>query len=365
MGGNLQILEDMPFASSDPCALRLISAASAACRRGAELTGKLLTFSRKQILQPCTVDVEAMVRSMTDLLRRTLDHRINVEVCGFRGKLWCHADPAQLEAALINLAINARDAMPKGGRLTFELGHSVKLPADVLSSINPGSANVHGFVQIRVIDTGQGMSDEVKQHVFEPFFTTKESGRGTGLGLSTVYGFIQQSQGAIKLDSTMGKGTCVTLYLPRAIETLASPTKAPVIERDALTGSRILLVEDDPDVRDVAKAFLADLKCDVQAVASAEQALIEMSYQGAQFELLLTDIALGSGMRGTMLASQIQKMTPNIGILLTTGHAPESIDSSQSNSTHRWDILHKPYTRSELAQAILKVITPKAIPPVE
>ena len=208
--GNLQVLEELPALASDAHGRQLVAAAARAARRGAELTGKLLAFSRRQVLQPSALNAGQLLQSLADMLRRTLDQRIHIEVDVAAGCPPVLADPGQLESALLNIAINARDAMREGGTLRFSARPCGTPPAEVRNSLDDPSAAEDGFVAIAITDTGSGMSEAVKQRAFEPFFTTKEAGRGTGLGLSTVYGFVRQSRGALALDSAPGVGTTLT-----------------------------------------------------------------------------------------------------------------------------------------------------------
>ena len=206
--GNLQVLEELPALADDAYGQQLVAAATRASRRGAELTGKLLAFSRRQVLQPSSLNVGQLLHSLADMLRRTLDQRIHIEVDVAPDCPPVLADPGQLESALLNIAINARDAMREGGTLRFAAQPCSALPAEVRNNLDDPSAPEDGFVAIAISDTGSGMPEAVKQRAFEPFFTTKEAGRGTGLGLSTVYGFVRQSQG-------------------RAVRWTAPPTPAP------------------------------------------------------------------------------------------------------------------------------------------
>jgi CheY-like chemotaxis protein len=197
------------------------------------------------------------------------------------------------------------------------------------------------------------MSDEVEARAFEPFFTTKEVGRGTGLGLSTVYGFVVQSKGVLAIDSQLGVGTTITIYLPCA---LPSPAGPDVEDGDGIVppGLRVLLVEDDPEVRNVMLSFLGTLGCQVTACASGEQALLALG-PDAPFELLLSDIALGAGMRGTELAAQAQAGLPELGVLLMSGFSAELLDADR-HAPAGWDLLRKPCSREELARAIARVV---------
>ena len=352
--GNLQVLEELPTLAGDEFGQQLVGAATRAARRGAELTSKLLVFSRRQVLQPSAVDVGALLHSLADMLRRTLDQRIAISVTLELGALAVLADPGQLESALLNIAINARDAMPEGGALRFTAGPAGALPAQVRREIDDPSALDERFLQIAITDTGSGMPEAVKERAFEPFFTTKQAGRGTGLGLSTVYGFAKQSRGAVAIESAPGAGTTISLYLPRPWD--AQPVREEASgEASALpAGLKVLMVEDDTEVRAVARQFLDTLGCEVTPCASAEQALLLLTPE-APFELLLTDIALGSGMRGTELARVAQGRLPQLAILLMSGFSADLLEADE-NSPPSWELLQKPYSRGELAQAIARAL---------
>ncbi|MDR7270256.1 PAS domain S-box-containing protein [Pelomonas saccharophila] len=352
--GNLQVLEELPLLAGEEFAQQLVGAATRASKRGAELTSKLLAFSRRQVLQPDAVDVGAMLLSLADMLRRTLDQRIAIEVDIAQGCPSVLADPGQLESALLNIAINARDAMPDGGSLRFSAGLAGSLPADVRREIDDASAQDERFVRIAISDTGSGMPEEVKERAFEPFFTTKQAGRGTGLGLSTVYGFVKQSRGAVSIDSTPGFGTTISLYLPRPWDDQPTGDEAGPAADAVPPGLKVLMVEDDAEVRSVARRFLDTLGCEVTVCASAEQALLLLT-PDARFELLLTDIALGPGMRGTELARLAQERLPQLSILLMSGFSAELLDADR-DSPPGWELLPKPYSRSELAQAIARAL---------
>jgi PAS domain S-box-containing protein len=357
--GNLQVLEEMPALADDPHGAQLVAAATRATWRAAELTGKLLAFSRRQVLKPTQVDVGAMLQSLADMLRRTLDQRIRIEVDAPPAGTAVVADPGQLESALLNIAVNARDAMPAGGTLAFRARVCAALPAEVRRELGEAAQADADYVAIAVADTGAGMPDDVKERAFEPFFTTKEVGRGTGLGLSTVYGFVKQSRGAVALASAPGAGTELTLYLPRPAE-MPGRGDAADERSDARVppGLRVLLVEDDPEVRSVVQAFLLALRCDVAAVASGEAALERMHSAGA-FDVLLTDIALGAGMRGTELASQAQARDAALRILLMSGFSEELLDADRE-SPEAWELLRKPFSRGELSQALARLTAARA-----
>ena len=352
--GNLQVLEELPALAEDTWGQHLVDAATRATKRGAELTRKLLAFSRRQVLQPNAVDVSLLLNSLADMLRRTLDQRIRIDVEVPPSCPPVLADPGQLESALLNIAINARDAMPDGGVLRFRAEVCTALPIEIRNEPDaPGAADM-GFVAISITDTGTGMPDAVKERAFEPFFTTKEAGRGTGLGLSTVYGFIKQSKGAIAIDSRPGAGTTLTLYIPQpqAADTpLHDDAKA---SKTVPPGLNVLLVEDEPEVRAVVHTFLDTLRCKVTLASSGEQALLALG-PSATFDLLLTDIALGAGMRGTQLAALAQQRFPKLAVLLMSGFSSELLDADH-DSPPTWELLRKPCSRDELARAVALVV---------
>ncbi|HMN82325.1 MAG TPA: ATP-binding protein, partial [Burkholderiaceae bacterium] len=353
--GNLQVLEEQPAITGNAFAQDLVGAATRASRRGAELTSKLLAFSRRQVLQPTAIDVRGLLESLAGMLRRTLDQRIRIEVDVAADCPPVLADAGQLESALLNIAINARDAMPDGGLLRFAAAPCTALPDALRAEFEPSPVSEEEpLVSIEISDSGAGMTPEVRERVFEPFFTTKEAGRGTGLGLSTVYGFVRQSGGAIAIDSAPGEGTLVTLFLPQ-------PTGLPAAcageeeTVDAIpAGLPVLLVEDDAEVRRVIDTFLRTLGCEPTVVASGEQALVTLA-GGQQFGLLLSDIALGAGMRGTELARQVQAAHPAMPVLLMSGYSAELIEADR-DSPPQWELLQKPCSREELARAITRAL---------
>jgi PAS domain S-box-containing protein len=347
--GNLQILETLPPLAADARGQKLLDAATRATRRAAELTSKLLAFSRRQVLQPDAVDVGAMLNSLADMLRRTLDQRVRIAIDVEPGCPAVLADPVQLESALLNIAINARDAMPDGGELLFRARRAAALPDD--AGVAPAARDdAPGFVAIAVSDTGTGMPEAVRERAFEPFFTTKGAGRGTGLGLSTVYGFATQSGGTVTLTSTPGAGTTVTMHLPQPVAPAAAAVDEAPAPRAIPRGLRVLLVEDDSAVRAVALEFLEALAARVTPCANGEEALAAID-AGADFDLLLSDIALGAGMRGTELARLAQARRPGLAVLLVSGFSAELIDVDQV-APPDWALLPKPYSRNDLSGAI-------------
>ncbi len=352
--GSLQVLEQLPSLTDDAWGKHLVDAATRATKRGAELTSKLLAFSRRQVLQPNSVDMSLLLNSLADMLRRTVDQRIRINVEVAQACPSVLADPGQLESALLNIAINARDAMPDGGTLSFRAEPCAALPREIRNESDAPSAPDDGFLAISITDTGAGMPDEVKERAFEPFFTTKEAGRGTGLGLSTVYGFVKQSKGAVAIDSVLGIGTTLALYLPRAPTVEAPPQDDANADQMVPDGLKVLLVEDEFEVRAIVRAFLDTLGCEVNVSSSGEQALLALGAT-ACFDLLLTDIALGSGMSGTQLATQAQKRFPDMAVLLMSGFSAELLNADRE-SPPAWELLRKPYSRDELARAIARVV---------
>ena len=355
--GNLQVLEELPALAEDSWGLHLVDAATRATKRGAELTDKLLAFSRRQVLQPNPVELSLLLNSLADMLRRTVDQRIRIDVDVAPSCPPVLADPGQLESALLNIAINARDAMPDGGTLRFCAGPCAELPPEVRNVRDAPGAAGDAYVAICITDTGTGMLDEVKDRAFEPFFTTKEAGRGTGLGLSTVYGFVKQSRGAITLKSTPGIGTTLTLFIPQHQAACTTLLHVSSASEALLSGLKVLLVEDESEVRAVVHNFLGTLGCKVTMASTAEQALLALEHE-ATFDLLLTDIALGAGMRGTQLAMHARRRFPALAVLLMSGFSSELLDADR-DSPPNWELLRKPYSRDELAQAVARVLVAK------
>ena len=291
---------------------RLAGNALQAAERGAHLTAQLLAFSRRQRLLPAAVQPNDIVSGMGDLLARTIGPHVRVET-RLEPHLWhALADATQLEVMILNLAINARDAMPTGGRLTIETANVAKVPAQLATELPPGE-----YVAITVSDTGTGMPPEVLARAFEPFFTTKPPGKGTGLGLAQLYGFAKQSGGTARIDSRLGEGSTVTVYLPRTTSARAVPA-AQAFDLSPRDRARILVVDDDDDVRLVAAAMIEEIGYEVAAVASGEAGL--RAIEESQFELLVTDIAM-PGMTGVELARRVKMVAPHLPILFASGYA--------------------------------------------
>ena len=318
-----------------------------AADRAAELTGHLLSYARRQPLRPRATDINALTVELKRLLRPTLGEQIEIETI-LRPDLWpALVDPGQLSTALLNLAINARDAMPKGGKLTFETGNIALDESDAKSSgdIQPGN-----YVFIAVSDTGLGIAEEYRDRIFEPFFTTKEVGKGSGLGLSMVYGFIKQSGGDIKVYSEHARGTTFKIYLPRA-EAQAPSIVASASDAQVKRGNEtIFLVEDDALVRVHVTAQINSLGYKTLAAANAAEALA-IADRGAQFDLLFTDVIMPGSMNGRQLADEMAKRRSGLKVLFTSGY-----DENAVAHHGRLDpgvlLLAKPYRKSELARML-------------
>jgi len=322
-------------------------------QRAANLTQRLLAFSRKQPLNPSVTEVNGLVRGVEDMLRRALGETVRLEFA-LGGGLWrAQVDNDQLESALINLAINARDAMPEGGSLTIET-----MNAFLDDAYAAAHAEVTGgqYVLIAVSDTGQGMPDAVIEKAFEPFFTTKETGKGTGLGLSQVYGFIKQTGGHIKIYSEAGQGTTVKIYLPRSYGTEESQprtdTTGTALPR-ARTGETVLLVEDDEAVRAAAILALDELGYTVIEAASGAQALRLLDQHGP-VALLFTDVVM-PGMSGRMLAEAALALQPGLKVVYTTGYTANAIVHNGMIDPGV-ELLTKPYDLGQLARKLRRVL---------
>ena len=297
------------------------------------------------------VDFNRLIGDMDELLRRTLGEHVEIEL-KLAGDLWpALADSGQVENSLLNLAINARDAMPDGGKLTIETSN-VHLDEDYASSnaeVTPGD-----YVMMTVTDTGTGMPQDVLAHVFEPFFTTKEVGKGTGLGLSMIYGFAKQSGGHAKIYSEVGHGTTVRLYLPRlANQSTVSDSAAPTAPRKG-GGETILVVEDNPDVRRLVLRQLRDLGYEVIEAANGPQAL-QILDGGASIDLLFTDVVMPGGMTGRQLAEAAKTRRPDLKTLFTSGYTEDSI-LRLGKLDPGVRLLSKPYRKHELATRIRETL---------
>ncbi len=341
ISGNLEMLERR---LTDPEHREILNEAREASNLGAELTKRLLAFGRRQSLNPKPTDLNALAGGMAELLRRSLGEMVEIEIRLSKGLPLIMADPGQIENALLNLAINARDAMPKGGRLVIETA-PVEINKDYAAAyadVMPGR-----YITLSVTDTGTGMTPEVRQRAFEPFYTTKGPGVGSGLGLSMVYGFVKQSGGHVQLYSEFGHGTTVRLYLPEyagQATTVAEGASAS-IERAPL-GKAILVVEDDPRVRRVSVRRLKELGYAVIEADSGLAALLVIERE-EPIDVLFTDIVMPGGMTGIDLAHEARRRRPALKVLFTSGYAePAAIKGSTLTTNVDW--LGKPYGIKEL-----------------
>jgi signal transduction histidine kinase/CheY-like chemotaxis protein len=329
---------------------RFVEAANQATERGASLTRRLLAFSRKQPLSPQTVDANKMIVQMSDLLRSTLGEHIRIETVSAAGLWPTNADLSQLENAVLNIAINARDAMPEGGRLTIETGnaHLDEGYCKNCAEVEPGQ-----YVMIAITDTGTGMLPDVIARAFDPFFTTKPEGVGTGLGLSQVYGFIRQSRGHIRIYSEPGAGTTVKIYLPRSIADVKQISGTSATVQHGTHDDIILVVEDDPLMRQLAADVLRDLDYTVFDSANAADALAILDGRPG-VKLLFTDVVLPE-INGKKLAEEAVRRRPDLKVLFTTGYARNAV--VHGNVLDRGaQLLSKPFTPDQLAAKVRAVL---------
>ena len=351
ISGNLEMIARR---LDDPRLRTLLREAQEAADDGAKLTGQLLAFGRRQALNPKLTDVGRLIAHFADLLRRTLGPAIELRTLVVGSGHQALIDASQLQNALLNLALNARDAMPGGGRLTIEISR-MHLDADH-AQIYP-NVRTGDYILIAVSDTGAGMSADVRQRAFEPFFTTKAVGSGTGLGLSMVYGFAKQSGGHVQLYSEVGRGTTVRLFLPAILAeqagagTQAGREDAP--EADLGGHECILVVEDDARVRRITVARLEEEGYRVIEAANGAQALAAIA-EHPEIRLLFTDIVMPGGMTGDKLARQVRLIRPDIKILFTSGYAEPGVAGQELAEAGSW--LKKPYTARELAACLRQLL---------
>ncbi len=352
VSGNLEILRQK--VSDDSGHLRrYVDRAATGAERAATLTQRLLAFSRRQPLEPRPIDVNRLVPGMSDLLHRTLGETIEVESV-LAPRLWTvEADPNQLENAILNLAVNARDAMPAGGKLTIETQntHLDESYASENPEVTPGQ-----YVVICISDTGEGMDADTAARAIEPFFTTKEVGRGTGLGLSMVYGFVKQSGGHLKIYSETGEGTTVKIYLPRLVGALAEqPDREYVALPQGGSEETILLCEDDEDVRAYSAEVLRELGYHVLEAADGPSALRLIDEHDGHIHLLFTDVVLPGGMTGAVLAKEALERRPGLKLLFTTGYARNAI-VHQGRLDPGVELITKPFSYADLAARVRDIL---------
>ncbi|MBV9825119.1 MAG: response regulator [Alphaproteobacteria bacterium] len=342
--GNLELLG--PRLATDLRGASYLSAAQRAAENGAKLTAQLLAFSRRQHLEPRTIDLNAIIGGMREILARTIGTSVEV-VTDLTDDLWpALVDPTQIEVALLNLAINSRDAMPAGGTLSIETAN-LRAGVDPM----PAELNKADCIRVSVRDTGTGMTEDVLHSAVEPFFTTKDVGKGSGLGLSQVYGMVRQSNGCLQIDSTVGGGTAIHLYLPRAPDfsvTLDADPVRPVAERN---NTRLLVVDDDPEVREITVQMLREMDYGVAEVESGQGALDALA-QGDRYDLIVIDVAM-PGISGIETVARIRQNWPSQRILYVSGY----VDSAGSAPQTGDDLLvKKPFRLADLGDGIRRAL---------
>jgi signal transduction histidine kinase len=335
---------------SDPEILEMVRDALGAALRGASLTRQLLAYSRRQTLDPHVLKLDRAVTDLTTLLRRTLGEPIQIETILPEDLQAVRIDVNQFENALLNLAVNARDAMPQGGTLTIEARNVELTEADIDGDASPGP-----YVRVAVTDTGTGMTDEVAERAFEPFFTTKPAGAGTGLGLSMVYGFVRQSRGLVKIFSEVGRGTRVELFFPavatageelqKVHDALGTPVARP--------GETVLVVEDDAALRKLISRLLAALGYGVIEAEDAPTAL-NLLDQTERIDLLLTDVVLPKGMSGPALAREARSRRPGLKSLYMSGYTRNALDGDAAGEGA--PLLMKPFRKADLASRLRQLL---------
>lgn len=348
--GNLE--RARPRAQDDPRLARMLEHISAAAARGEKLTQQLLAFARRQRLEPQPVDINLLIGQLEDMLKGTLPENIELRLNLAPRLPRAIADPHQLDVALLNLALNARAAMPRGGTLTVETRLQRLTQADLSrrDDAQPGE-----YVMIALRDTGTGMSAQVKRRIFEPFYTTKPRGQGTGLGLSQVYGFVMQSRGHIQVDSKPGGGTSVMLFLPLAPAAAKAPDAAPAEFRADPAGGTVLVVEDSEQVRNFAMEILRELGYGVVAAVDGDDALRRIR-EHPEIEIVFSDVVMPGKLSGLDLARELRRTRPELTTILTTGYTESIGDIEQEG----FALLLKPYRPAQLAHTLQAAMAGKA-----
>ncbi|MFV0366974.1 MAG: PAS domain S-box protein [Hyphomicrobiaceae bacterium] len=351
--GNVELLE---MQLKDENSLMLVREARDAAEIGARLTDRLLTFGRRQLLETRHINLNEFVLGLTEILRRTIGENIDVSTVLSSDLALTEADPGEVENAVLNLAINARDAMPKGGRLVIETRNMyIKDMSATHPDLEPGH-----YVVLSVSDTGHGMTAQVQARAFEPFFTTKRSadtGRGTGLGLATIYGFVKQSGGNVTITSAPGAGATVEILLP-SVKTADNATSQAAYGAQIPSGGgqRVLVVEDNESVRRLTQRRLVELGYRVDIAANAVEAL-ELLAADSDFDLVFTDVVMPGGLSGIDLAREIKHHFPHVRVMITTGYAEEVLLRSGMDQIPA--LLRKPYSQSDLARAVAQSLSPQ------
>jgi CheY-like chemotaxis protein len=332
---------------SDPNLLRGIEAIQGAARRGEALTRQLLTFARRQPLNPVPVDLRQRIEAVRSMLASSLRENIDL-VVDIPADVWpVEVDIAEIDLALVNIAVNARDAMPQGGTFTLSARNVAG---------QPGTHPPGDHVELSLSDTGVGIAPDIVKKIFDPFFTTKAVGKGTGLGLSQVYGFANQSGGRVSVRSEEGRGTIITLALPRSLAAVAAVTEAAGPQIETPVAGTILVVEDNPEVAEVTVMLLEQIGYRVLRAENAAQALARLQ-DGSKIDLVFSDIVMPNGMNGIHLAQEVSELYPTLGVLLTTGYS----DVAAAAET-RFPILRKPFEVAALERAVSEALVRTGMP---
>ena len=330
------------------------SRAARAANSGARLTNRLLTFARRRQLAAEVINLNEQVRGMTELLQRTIGDTIELRTHLARDLWLARVDAGEVEAAVLNLAINARDAMPDGGKLAIRTDNAMLEDGEIGFE---GPLTAGEYVRISVSDNGAGMTKETLSRVFEPFFTTKAPGRGTGLGLSTIYGFVKQSNGNITIYSELGTGTTVNLYLPRSSDAKSAEQTGAPSDAFAAKGECVLVVEDNRDVRALTVKRFERLGYQVVECVTGAEAR-EALKNGLAVDIVFTDIMMPGGLTGIDLGRWVGENRPKLPVILTTGFAEEIAGTTTGKES--WTILRKPYTQKDLANVVRTVLEKQA-----
>ncbi|MDH0749695.1 response regulator [Pseudomonas sp. GD03842] len=362
VSGNLELLKNRVARGRTEQLDRYIDSALEGSRRAAALTHRLLAYSRRQTLDPEVTDVDHLVEGMAELIRRTVGPAIAMDVLATRGLWTTRVDAHQLENALLNLCLNARDAMPDGGQLLIETCNETLDAADAQELELPEGR----YVALSVSDNGTGMSQEVAKRAFEPFFTTKPMGMGTGLGLSMIYGFARQSGGGVRIESTLGRGSRVCIYLPAYIGTEKPAAKTPALSRSAAapaSGKTVLVVDDEPSVRALMSEVLIDQGYRVLEADTGASAL-EILQSGQTVDLLVSDVGLPGGMNGRQLADAARVWRPTLDVLFVTGYAENAALDKDGLETGM-HVLIKPFSLRAFNDRVIELLRAQRVPPAK
>lgn len=359
--GSLEMLRPLVEASDDLRVRRRHEGALAAVRRGATLTRQLLAFARRQRLEGRPTDINDALGGLSALLARALGPGLTLRLDLAEALGQAHVDPGQLEAALVNLLFNARDAMPGRGEVVIATRRVSEAEAMIDAGPDEETRAPHGFIELAVRDGGTGIAPEILDRVTEPFFTTKDVGQGSGLGLAQVYGFARQSGGQLRIESQLGRGTTVRLRFP-ALEpdTAIAATHSTPPRREADPqggGERILIVDDNAEVLELAESVLSDLGYQVATAGDARAALQVLEEPGNAFDLLFSDVVMPGGMNGISLATEARRRRPGLKVLLSTGFIdPREEAASEGIRPHGFPVMQKPYRRTDLARRVRRVL---------